>query len=59
MLERVPRLYEVADGFGTWDVEEHRGICLAVRDGDGERAAARMRDHVLAIGSIYDGLDAG
>jgi DNA-binding GntR family transcriptional regulator len=34
-------------------------IYLAVRHGDGERAAARMHDHVLAIRSIYDGLDTG
>ena len=59
MLDRVPRLHELADGFGTWDVDEHRGIYLAVRDADGERAAARVRDHVLAIGSLYEGLDEG
>jgi DNA-binding FadR family transcriptional regulator len=58
MLERAPRLYELADGFGTWDVDEHRGIYLAVRDADGDRAAALMRDHVLAIRSLYEGLDA-
>jgi GntR family transcriptional regulator, transcriptional repressor for pyruvate dehydrogenase complex len=58
MLERAPRLYELSKGFGTWDVEEHRGIYLAVRDADGERAALRMRDHVLAIRSLYEGLDA-
>lgn len=57
ILERAPRLHELADGFGTWDVDEHRGIYLAVRDGDGERAAARVRDHVLAIRSLYEGLD--
>src|SRR5712691_6533840 len=59
MLDRAPRLYELADGFGTWDVEEHRGIYTAVRDGDGELAAARMREHVLAIRSLYEQLDAG
>jgi len=59
MLERVPRLYELADGFGAWDVEEHRRIYLAVRDADGERAAACMSDHVVAIRSLYEGLDAG
>lgn len=59
MLERAPRLYELSDGFGKWDVEEHQGIYLAVRDADGERAAARMRDHVVAIRSLYEGLDAG
>lgn len=59
MLERVPRLYELADGFGAWDVEEHRRIYQAVGDGDGERAAACMRDHVVAIRSLYEGLDAG
>ena len=58
MLERAPRLYELSKGFGAWDVEEHRGIYLAVRDADGERAASRMRDHVLAIRSLYQGLDA-
>ena len=59
MLERVPRLYELADGFGAWDVEEHRRIYLAVRDADGARAAACMSDHVVAIRSLYEGLDAG
>jgi GntR family transcriptional regulator, transcriptional repressor for pyruvate dehydrogenase complex len=59
MLERAPRLHELSEGFGKWDVEEHRAIYLAVRDGDGERAAARMRDHVVAIRSLYEGLDAG
>ena len=59
MLERAPRLYELSDGFGKWDVEEHRGIYFAVRDADGELAAARMRDHVVAIRSLYEGLDAG
>jgi DNA-binding FadR family transcriptional regulator len=59
MLDRAPRLYELADGFGKWDVEEHRGIYAAVRDGEGELAAARMREHVLAIRSHYEQLDAG
>jgi DNA-binding FadR family transcriptional regulator len=54
MLERTPRLYELHAGFGRWDVAEHEGIYAAVRDADGELAACRMRDHVLAIKSIYE-----
>ena len=59
MLERAPRLYELSKGFGAWDVEEHQGIYLAARDTNGERAASRMRDHVLAIKSLYQALDEG
>ncbi|HEX6677904.1 MAG TPA: FCD domain-containing protein [Actinomycetes bacterium] len=59
MLDRAPRLQELADGFGTWDVGEHRGIFQAVRDEDGELAAARVRDHVLAIRALYERLGEG
>jgi GntR family transcriptional regulator, transcriptional repressor for pyruvate dehydrogenase complex len=59
MLERAPRLHELSEGFGKWDVEEHRGIYLAVLDADAELAATCMRDHVVALRSLYEGLDAG
>jgi DNA-binding FadR family transcriptional regulator len=54
MLERAPRLYELHDGFGTWDLAEHALIYEAVRDADGELAARRMRDHVLGIKQLYE-----
>ena len=35
------------------DVEEHTGIYEAIAAGDPELAAARMRDHILAIDQHY------
>ena len=39
--------------FREWDVEEHTGIYEAIAAGDPELAAARMRDHILAIDQHY------
>ena len=52
MVERGPDLYE-KEGFREWDVEEHTGIYEAIAAGDPELAAARMRDHILAIDQHY------
>lgn len=54
MLDRAPRLYELQEGFGTWDVAQHEAIYAAVRDADGSLAARLMREHVLDIKSLYE-----
>jgi DNA-binding FadR family transcriptional regulator len=54
MLDRAPRLYELQEGFGAWDVAQHEAIYAAVRDADGSLAARLMREHVLDIKSLYE-----
>ena len=43
MVERGPRVYSL-EGFGEWDLQEHRGLFEAVRDRDSERPREVMRD---------------
>ena len=38
MVERGPRIYSL-EGFGEWDLQEHRGLFEAVRDRDSDLAA--------------------
>jgi GntR family transcriptional repressor for pyruvate dehydrogenase complex len=52
MIERAPALYDQED-FRTWDIEEHTRIFEAIRDGDADLAAERMREHIVAIGEHY------
>jgi GntR family transcriptional regulator, transcriptional repressor for pyruvate dehydrogenase complex len=52
MLERGPRVYSL-DGFGEWDIREHRGLFEAVRDRDPERAARLMREHIEELARRY------
>jgi len=52
MKERGPKLYALP-GFGDWDLKEHTGIYEAVRDQDGDRAADRMRDHIMQLADKY------
>lgn len=52
MIERAPALYE-QDEFRRWDIQDHTRIYEAIRDGNPELAAERMRDHILAIGEQY------
>lgn len=58
MKERGPRLYAL-EGFGEWDLDEHRGIYAAVRDQDGDRAAELMRQHILQLADRYRDAGAG
>jgi len=58
MKERGPRLYAL-EGFGDWDLDEHRGIYAAVRDQDPERAAELMRQHILELADRYRDAGAG
>jgi len=48
-----PRLYEQLEGFAAWELKEHRGIYDAVKAGDAELSAERMRSHVNAMELHY------
>lgn len=52
MKERGPKVYAL-EGFGEWDLAEHRGIYEAVRDQDGDLAAERMREHIVQLNERY------
>ena len=52
MVERGPRVYQL-EGFGEWDMQEHRGLFEAVRDRDAERAAKLMREHIEELARRY------
>jgi GntR family transcriptional regulator, transcriptional repressor for pyruvate dehydrogenase complex len=52
MIERAPALYDQTE-FRRWDIEDHTRIYEAIRDGDGDLAAQRMRDHILQVGEHY------
>jgi GntR family transcriptional regulator, transcriptional repressor for pyruvate dehydrogenase complex len=58
MAERGPKLYAL-EGFGDWDLAEHRGIYEAVRDQDGDRAAELMRKHIEQLAEYYRRAGAG
>ena len=53
MVARGPRLYELLDGFGKWELDQHRWIYEAVRDANPAEAAERMRQHVTAMEAHY------
>jgi GntR family transcriptional repressor for pyruvate dehydrogenase complex len=53
MGTRGPRLYELIDGFGKWELEQHRGIFEAIRAANPEEAAERMHQHVTAMEENY------
>lgn len=52
MIERAPALYD-QDEFRRWDIEDLTRIYEAIREGDGDLAAKRMREHILAVGEHY------
>ena len=53
MLARGPQLYADVAGFATWELEQHEQIFAAIRTGDAELAAERMRRHVAAMAGNY------
>jgi GntR family transcriptional repressor for pyruvate dehydrogenase complex len=53
MFERGPALYETAPAYARWELEQHRAIFDAVRDGDADRASTLMRAHVDAMSDHY------
>jgi DNA-binding GntR family transcriptional regulator len=52
MIERAPALYDQEE-FRRWDIEDLTRIYEAIREGDGDLAALRMREHILAVGEHY------
>ena len=48
LMERGPEL-ELRRGYREWELREHAGLLEAVRDGDPELAAQRMREHLGAM----------
>lgn len=52
MIERAPALYE-EDEFRRWDIKDHTRIYEAIRDGNPDLAADRMREHIIAIDEQY------
>jgi DNA-binding FadR family transcriptional regulator len=57
MIERGPRVYSL-EGFGEWDLQEHRGLFEAVRDRDAERAGRLMREHIEELARRYRAIGA-
>jgi GntR family transcriptional regulator, transcriptional repressor for pyruvate dehydrogenase complex len=53
MFERGPSLYEDLEGFGEWELRQHTGIYLAIRDQNANLAARRMAAHVAAMAGHY------
>ena len=53
MFERGPSLYEDLKGFSEWELRQHTGINLAIRDQNAPLAARRMAAHVAAMAGHY------
>jgi GntR family transcriptional repressor for pyruvate dehydrogenase complex len=54
MLERGPQLYETTEGYAQWELDQHQGLCDAIRSGDGELARLRMLEHVTSMSRHYE-----
>jgi GntR family transcriptional regulator, transcriptional repressor for pyruvate dehydrogenase complex len=53
MFERGPSLYADLKGFSEWELRQHTGIYLAIRDQNAALAARRMAAHVAAMAGHY------
>jgi GntR family transcriptional repressor for pyruvate dehydrogenase complex len=53
MFERGPSLYDDLEGFSEWELRQHTGIYLAIRDQNPGLAARRMAAHVAAMADHY------
>ena len=53
MVTRGSRLYDLLDGFGKWELEQHRWIFEAIRAANADEAAERMHQHVTAMEESY------
>lgn len=53
MFERGPSLYEDLEGFSEWELRQHTGIYLAIRNQNANLAAKRMAAHVAAMAGHY------
>jgi hypothetical protein len=52
-FERGPSLYEDLKGFSEWELRQHTGSYLAMRDQNANLAARRMAAHVAAMAGHY------
>jgi len=52
-FERGPQLYQTTEGYAQWELDQHQGICDAIRSGDAETARLRMLEHVTSMGPHY------
>ena len=57
LAERGPTLEEIP-GYREWELVEHRGLYEAVRDGDPDLAATRMRAHLAQVADYHSRLPA-
>jgi GntR family transcriptional repressor for pyruvate dehydrogenase complex len=57
MIARGPRLYELVEGFGKWELEQHSWIYEAIRSQNAVEAADRMQQHVNAMEAYYRKVD--
>jgi GntR family transcriptional repressor for pyruvate dehydrogenase complex len=53
MFDRGPSLYEDLEGFSGWELRQHTGIYVAIRDQNAGLAARRMAAHVAAMAGHY------
>ena len=53
ILPHAVHVYETSEDFWVPDLEMHERICDAVRTGDGDLAADRMREHVGGVADYY------
>lgn len=57
LVAHGPRL-EAHEGFGAWEIAQHRGIQAAIVRRDPDAAATAMRDHLDAVAPFHERLDA-
>jgi DNA-binding FadR family transcriptional regulator len=53
MFERGPRLYDDLEGFSGWELRQHTGSYLAIRDQNADLAAKCMAAHAVAMAGHY------
>lgn len=55
LVERGNRLEEL-EGYNQWELQEHKDILASIRSGDPDRAAERIRTHLVAMQGYHDQL---
>jgi GntR family transcriptional repressor for pyruvate dehydrogenase complex len=54
-FELGPQLYQTAEGYARWELDQHTRIRDAIASGDGELARLRMLEHVSSMDPHYHG----
>ncbi len=54
-FELGPQLYQTAEGYAHWELDQHTRIRDAIASGDGELARLRMLEHVMSMNPHYHG----